>query len=331
MGQYIDFAHVKANAHFPTVLNAYEIEFKESGNELRCCCPFHEDETPSLSINRKKNIFNCHAASCGHKGNVLDFVARMESMDLREAAVKLAKICDSGLAPGKPQRRRKPADVSGADHRAPNKSQAKKKDKKAEPEERINKPLGFEIQLDPKHPYRKERGLKKATVAQLQMGYASRGLMDGRWCAPLHDADGGLVGYVGRYAASDVPEDTEKYKLPNGFHKDLVLYNLHRVRDHTDEVAIVEGFFDVARLWQLSCPAVALLGSSVSDEQLQLLSKHFSSAVIILDGGSKKAERKLVLAVSRVMPVRSLELPEGEDPATVSEEFLRGKVPVFAH
>jgi len=93
---------------------------------------------------------------------------------------------------------------------------------------------------------------------------------------------------------------------------------------------LVEGIFDTARLHELGIPAVGLLGSSVSDEQIALLKAARVQAIyVLLDSGAIKAARKVVYRVSREIFVRSVELPDGDDPATVSADFLRNRVPVF--
>lgn len=57
----------------------YEIK----GHELRCCCPFHDEENPSFSINLEKGAYYCHA--CGEKGSIVDFVAKMKNIPNQEA------------------------------------------------------------------------------------------------------------------------------------------------------------------------------------------------------------------------------------------------------
>ncbi len=324
MGQYIDFGYVKQHADFGAVLAHYKIDTTGSGDELRCCCPFHSDDRPSLTVNNDKLVFNCHAASCGEKGNILDFVAYMEDSDLRPAAIKLAEICKIDLAAPRQSKTRK------SKSRAASKPVAKSKTKKKKKAGEENKPLNFTLKLDPDHPYGKSRSLSPPVIDQWEMGHCSRGIMKDRWCAPVHNAGGDVVAYIGRYAASEIPEDTEKYKLPKGFKKDQVLFNLHRIAGLIKTVVIVEGFLDVARLHSLKMPAVGLLGSSISDRQIELLKEAgIKAAIVLLDGGSKKAERKLVHRLSSEIFVRSAALPDGEDPATVSEGFLREKVPVF--
>src|SRR3954454_7932955 len=94
----IDFEAIKARSDFRAVLGHYGLKLHGQGEQAKVRCPFHDDERPSCSVNLERGIFHCHAGSCGAKGNVLEFVHRMETRDgqtvtLREAAVKLAGIC----------------------------------------------------------------------------------------------------------------------------------------------------------------------------------------------------------------------------------------------
>jgi DNA primase len=113
--------------------------------------------------------------------------------------------------------------------------------------------------------------------------------MAGRICIPIHNAHGELVAYVGRSLCEpdELPAGEEKYKLPGGFHKALELWNLHRVR-HCKHLILVEGYFGAMRLHGLRLPAVALMGSSLSDEQVALLREHCPAlrfVTVMLDGG----------------------------------------------
>jgi hypothetical protein len=193
-----------------------------------------------------------------------------------------------------------------------------------------NPPLPFQLKLDASHPYGASRFLSPSVIERFEMGYCGKGMMNRRWCIPIHNGEGVLVAYIGRHAGDPVPQDTAKYLLPKGFRKELELFNLHRVAGHSRVVVLVEGVFDAIRLDGLSMPAVGLFGSSISQEQLALLKTHgFSSVIVMLDSGTGKAERKLVHRISREVFVRTASLPDGEDPATVSEGFLREQVPVF--
>src|SRR3712207_134942 len=104
------------------------------------------------------------------------------------------------------------------------------------------------------------------------LGYCARGLMAGRVCIPIQNWEGYTVAYAGRWVGpeEDLPEGKGKYELPSGFRKELELFNLHRVLD-CKHLVVVEGFFGAIRLHGLRFPAVALMGTSISEAQLELL------------------------------------------------------------
>jgi DNA primase len=98
--------------------------------------------------------------------------------------------------------------------------------------------------------------------------------MHGRIVIPIHNEAGELIAYAGRWPGNaGWPEGEDKYRLPPGFHKSLVLFNLHRAREHTiDGLIVVEGFFDTLDFWQRGRKnVVALMGSSLSEAQERLI------------------------------------------------------------
>ena len=144
-----------------------------------------------------------------------------------------------------------------------------------------------------------------------------------------NNIEGELVAYMGRWVGKEQPDDEPKYKLPKDFNKSLVLFNLHRVlAARQNEVVLVEGVFDVIHLHELGIPAVALLGSSISDEQVALLSG-VACVHVMFDGGADKARRKVVDRLAQNCLVRSVVLPDGKDPASVEVGYIVGKVPKF--
>jgi DNA primase len=140
---------------------------------------------------------------------------------------------------------------------------------------KVNPPLKFALKsLDPAHPYLTERGLTAETITHFGVGWCTgKGIMAGRIAIPIHNERGELVAYAGRWPG-DSPDGEGKYKLPTGFHKSLVVYNLHRAKDHAKDqgLIVVEGFFDCMRLHQAGIRnVIALMGSSLSDEQEALI------------------------------------------------------------
>ena len=96
--------------------------------------------------------------------------------------------------------------------------------------------------------------------------------MAGHVVIPIHNVDGKIVAYAGRWPG-DPPDETPKYKLPAGFRKSVELFNLHRAIEEPDDqpLIIVEGFFDCMKLVQNGYDrTVALMGSTLSPVQEEL-------------------------------------------------------------
>lgn len=288
--KFVDFKAVKAAVSMEQVLQHYDLlgRMKRSGDSLSGCCPIHQGTNPTqFRVSVSKSIWNCFS-ECKHGGNVLDFVARMENISAHGAALRLIEWFDlnAELPPEEPE---------PEPQRPPSSAKARtaQKSKPASPPapEPIapNKPLGFQLKdLDQTHPYLAERGLTQETIAEFGIGYCAKGVMAGRIAIPIHSAEGKLVAYAGRWPGEPA-EDTPKYKLPAGFRKSLEIFNLHRaIRESPDSrLLIVEGFFDVMKLWQQGARrVVALMGSSLSAAQEKLVREHTDSrnqVVIMLD------------------------------------------------
>lgn len=343
--KFIDFAFVKQHADFDKVLAHYNLApLPNRLGQLTLRCPFHNDTKPSLKITASKKGFHCFG--CGAKGNVLDFVSRMEECDLREAAETLAAICGIDLAPP----RMLPADKATASRaRAPRRPEmAAQTPKRPETGERtprgekphhepskgsqppvvdeaVNSPLRFALKLDPAHPYLTRRRLSEETIAHFGLGYAGKGLFAGRIAIPIHDEQGDLVAYAGRWPADDGwPDGEEKYKLPPNFKKSRVLYNLHRVQGE-EHLVLVEGYFAVFRLHQAGIPAVALMGTSISPEQIELLKRAGVERVIVLldgDAPGRLAAATVVPTLARSFFVHDTVLPEGRQPDDLDDDHI---------
>lgn len=297
MSRFVDFKAVKAAVTMLQVLEHYGLAegFKRTGNSLSGPCPLHGGENRTqFRVSLEKNCWNCFG-TCKGGGNVLDFVARKEGCSLREAALAL---CDWFELPTqeKPARPARDAGEKPPTPEAPPKTEHRPKAANAKAkapgpdEDGPNKPLGFALQnLDTEHPYLTERGLSAETIAEFGLGYCQKGSMTGRIVIPIHNAEGQLVAYAGRYHGTPPDEDTPKYKLPPGFRKAQEVFNLHRVLHEPDAspLVIVEGFFDCIWLWQHGIRrVVALMGSSLSAPQEALIATAVnpqSRIVLMLD------------------------------------------------
>jgi DNA primase len=272
MTTWIDYKALKQRVKIHDVLGHYGVleNLKQKGDNLVGPCPIHKGTNATqFHVALAKNNFNCFG-DCHGGGNVIDFVAKMEGLDIRQAALKLQEWFGAGEGVqqnGNPRDHGPATEEIAARSRAPQLAEEK-------PEERPNPPLSFALKnLDPEHPYLSHRGFRNETMEAFGVGYCAKGLMKGRIAIPIHNADGELVAYAGRWPG-DPPDGEGKYKLPAGFHKALVVFHLHRVRElaQTHGLILVEGFFDCIWLWQAGIHnAVALMGSSLSPEQEKLI------------------------------------------------------------
>jgi DNA primase len=292
---FVDFKAVKAAVTMEQVLDHYGFldKFKKSGDSLSGPCPIHGGSNPTqFRVSISKNIWNCFS-KCQHGGNVLDFIAKMEDVNIHAAALKAIEWF--GLDPDAMQTSRdqeqSPSEENekGERQKTPKPKSATPKPEAKEDPSAPNKPLKFRLdKLVRDHPYLIERGLTLETVIDFGVGYCEKGMMAERIAIPIKNAAGEVLAYAGRFPgepAADVP----KYKLPPGFRKSLELFNIDRTTKEPPEkpLVIVEGFFDCMKLHQHGFrKVVALMGSTMSAAQEELIRKHTnagSHVIVMLD------------------------------------------------
>ena len=319
MENWVDFKTIKQAVTLEQVLGRYGIKLKRTGKELRGRCPIHQGEgTDSFHANTEKNAFHCF--SCQAKGNVLDFVAAMEKCNIRDAGLKLKEWFGvvAGDGPGRVAPETK--HTTG--------SELAREERAGEPEPAaVNVPLNFQLKgIDHGHAYLIGRGITKETAEQFGVGlFPGKGSMSGRVVIPIHNERGELVAYAGRSIDGAEP----RYKLPAGFHKAAEVFNLHRLvaGKGADELVVVEGFFDCMKVSQAGFPCVALMGSSLSAQQEELLCRHCKVVVLMFDGdeaGSRATDDCLVRLGRRGLWIRAVVLQPGQQPDQLSSEELAG-------
>lgn len=305
----LDFALIRRTARFDVVLSHYGLRVIGRGDQRFISCPFHDEKTPSCSVNYGRRIFHCF--SCGAKGTIIDFVSKMERIPVREAAAKLAHWCGR-TASGSSEAAPDPATSgTGGDTVLCNLM--------VEP-----------LTLDPDHPYLAARGLSRTAIAEFGLGFCTHGRMRGRVCIPIHDAAGHLVAYAGRWAADPVPKGVPRYLLSRGFRKRCVLFGLNRLPD-TDHIVLVEGYWSVIRLHALGFPVAGLMGRSMSQEQSELLTRRkINSILLVMDGDEPglRAREQLAVTLTQNFYLRAPALDLGEKPDNVAEaKLLKSVVP----
>jgi len=320
------------------------VPLKKTGNSYSCCCPFHQEKTPSFHVIPHKQFFYCFG--CGASGNSIKFMMQFSHLDFPEAIQHLAESAGMHL-PESTNISQQASQVSFYDFL-----------------EKIKLLYQKELQRKPHalEEYTQSRGLSQVMIEQFQLGYApsewnflmktfpkqttmleETGMIvpkdtkhyydrfRHRLMFPLHNRKGKLIGFAGRVIG---PDDKPKYmNSPETvlFHKQKELYGLHQVikqQDHPDFIVVVEGYLDVIALFQYGIPnAVATMGTATSTYHLQILNKYTDDIVFCFDGdeaGKKAAWRALENCLplyNQMSSIRFLFLPDDHDP----DSFIREK------
>ncbi|MBI3418196.1 MAG: toprim domain-containing protein [Verrucomicrobia bacterium] len=333
--KFVDFKAVKAAITMEQVLEHYGLldQFKRSGDSLSGPCPIHKGSNPTqFRVSTSKNVWNCFS-ECKHGGNTLDFIARMDNVSIHAAANQAIEWF--GLDPATMSGNSEPEAAESCD--PPQKRETSRPTPAAKPAPvpengTPNKPLGFRLdKLEREHPYLSERGLTLETLVDFGVGYCAKGMMAERIAIPIHNPEGNVVAYAGRYPG-EPPEGTPKYKLPQGFRKSFELFNLDRASQEPREITlvIVEGFFGCMKLHQFGCrKVVALMGSTLSAAQEELIKKHtdcHSQIIVMLDedeaGRAGREDIATRLSKFCFVKIHVFEL-DGQQPEDLSAEEVK--------
>jgi DNA primase len=323
---WVRFADVKRDLDIHKVLAHYELTdgMEERGNNIKVFCPFHgyqsEEPTLSFTVTEDNTKFRCFASGCEASGNGVDFVARLEGLDsFRDAAVLVQERFLRSASPREAERPQRSAPQTPVATKHGH-SGSKKSQQASGEGEHGNQPLSWQHeQLDYEHPYLlKTRGFSTDILREFGVGfYPRRGMMHGRVVFPIHNIEGQLIAYVGRWAKDPVPSGKRKYFLPPGIRRGLELYNLHRAIKEGTEAILVEGYFDVLRLYGAGYQCVvSIMGAAITDEQVALLKENFDRVLLLLDGdeSGRKATASIAEKLINDLFVRIVTLPEGIDP-----------------
>ena len=330
----VDFATIKQQVDIERILAHYGLleDMRQLPNgRLRGHCPFHQDTEPSFTTTPTGRGFHCFG--CGVKGNVIAFVRlreRIATGDIAQDEREAARLIQDwfGITPSASHRRSHlPRPVDDKSTSCIETMERPVLQTLSRRTFSMNRPLSFALEsLDHKHPYLASRGLSPATIKHFGLGYFPRkGSMSGRIVIPIHNAQGQLVAYAGRWPTDTLPINTPKYKLPKGFHKSLELFNLHRVPQHARRVVLVEGYWSVFHLYQAGFRhVIALMGTSLSERQLTLIRARFQRVQVFLDGDQAGQEASVAVAtqVATHLWVKIVVCPDGCQPDDLTPEQL---------
>jgi DNA primase len=323
------------------------VKLKKQGKNFHACCPFHNEKTPSFTVNGEKQFYHCFG--CGAHGNAIDFLMNFDRLEFVESIEELAT--SHGL------------DVPYEAGSGPSQMERHQRQSLYQLMENLN---GFYQQglqqssAQPARDYLDRRGLSADIINHFAIGYAPAGwdnvlkrfgkqsedresLMEAgmlvsndkgrtydrfrdRVMFPIRDKRGRVIGFGGRVLGNDTPKYLNSPETPI-FHKGRQLYGLYEaVKNHPEpaRLLVVEGYMDVVALAQYGIDyAVASLGTSTTAEHIQLLFRSTDTVICCYDGdraGREAAWRALETALPYMNDGRQLRfmfLPDGEDPDTL--------------
>ena len=320
------------------------VRLTKKGGSYWGCCPFHSEKTPSFHVVPDRQIYKCFG--CGKGGGVINFVMEQENLPFRDAVAVLAKRAGlqvpefGGGSSGMRERREKLLEINRQAARIFHKW--------------LYAPEGAEGLA-----YLQHRGLSRATLTNFGLGFApnrwdalieelakqgydKRDLLDAglavnnkdgriydrfrnRVMFPIIDVRGNVIGFGGRVMDDSTPKYLNSPETPV-YNKSRNLFALNIAKkSKAGRVILTEGYMDTIALHQAGFDsALASLGTSLTEEHAQLLSRYFKDAVIAYDGdkaGVAAAQRAIPLLEKAGLKVRVLRMTGAKDP----DEFIKAQ------
>jgi DNA primase len=338
-------AEVRAAVDMVELVSQYT-PLRRSGARYTGRCPFHEERTPSFSVNTVDKLYHCFG--CGKGGDAISFVRELEQLDFAEAVAWLAdrfnvELDYEEVSPQVEEKRRRLDRLHSVLEQASSYYERHLWDG----------PAG-----EPVRAYLENRGLGEAICREFRLGLSpgqglaakaqqkgfgladlrAAGLVNARGndyfprrlMFPLADARGRIVGFQARKLHDDDPLRGKYVNSPEGelFHKSAILYGLHLARAaiaKQDRAIVVEGNTDVIALRQAGLePVVASMGTALTEQQVRELSRLTRRLCLCFDAdaaGEAATLRGMELAVKQGFDVRVVLLPPGNDPADAAAGF----------
>lgn len=335
------------------------VQLKKRGSNLLGLCPFHNEKTPSFTVSPAKGIYKCFG--CGKAGNSVNFIMEHEKYSYPEALKYLANKYHIEIEEQEPSPEERIADTERE-----NLFSIHSFAQKFFTDTMLNSDEGKSIG----HSYFVERGFRDDIISKFQLGFAptawdafarhainhgykeellvTSGLAiskDGkvydrfreRVIFPIHNLTGKVIGFGGRILTSD--KTKPKYvNSPESeiYNKSKSLYGIFFARNSIvgkDNCLLVEGYTDVISLHQAGIEnVVASSGTSLTIEQIKLISKYTRNVTILYDGdpaGIKASFRGIDMILEQGMNVRIVLFPDGEDPDSYARKHTSSEVEAF--
>ncbi len=334
---------VKQAADIVEVISAHT-DLRRQGARYVGLCPFHDERTPSFSVEPTEKLYHCFG--CGVGGDVIKFVEEKDGLNFAEAVelladrygVELEREQEDPRAEAKRQRRRRleqlldRAAAFYSSYLWESEEAGKARDYLARRGLREEGLRSFGVGYAPsawdKLLVRGQRA--GFSVEELRgVGLAQRGRSGGdydrfreRIMFPIRDRRGRVLGFGGRAMREDQGAKYVNTAETEFFHKSQILYGVDQAKAaiaKAGRAVVVEGYTDVLALHQAGIEeAVGVMGTAITDEQVAALSGMVDEVVLALDAdaaGQEAMLRAQRVAAGRRMRLRVAAMPAGEDPA----------------
>ena len=316
------------------------VKVTKAGREFKACCPFHNEKSPSFTINDEKGFYHCFG--CSAHGDAIRWMTDQRGLSFMDAIKELA--AEAGM------------DVPAPDPQAAQRAEKANSlyDVMTAAQEWFVTQL-LRVEGAAARGYLKQRGFTEQTIRDFGFGLApdnrtglqtalkqfgdpmlvEAGLLisvegkapydrfRGRLMIPIRDPRGRVIAFGGRILGEGEPKYLNSPDTPL-FDKGRTLYNLDKCSPasrQTGRVIVVEGYMDVIALAQAGFPdVVAPLGTALTEQQIQMLWRMTEKPLLCFDGdsaGQKAAMRAALRSLPLLKPGHSLQfvtLPEGQDP-----------------
>ena len=303
------------------------------GKNLFGVCPFHDDSNPSMCVSREKQIYTCF--SCHATGNVFTFLMNYEHIDFKTALKELGDKVGINTSSIKVEKKVTKYDKLYEAYNLSVKyfqnnlssmigKTAKEYLKNRGINEDIIKEFEIGLSLDKRDDLTKLLSSKSydlATLNRIGLSSDDHDVYIDRIMFPLYDVSGQVVGFSGRIY-KDI--DMNKYlntKETEIFKKGEMLYHYHIAREecrNKNYVIVMEGFMDVIRASTIGIRnTVALMGTALTEEQINLLKRLSNNIILCLDGDNPGVEATLKIGdhlIKNGIEPKVIPLPNPEDP-----------------
>ena len=334
---------VRQRADIVEVIGAH-VRLKRTGRNFVGLCPFHQEKTPSFSVNAERGFFHCFGCNAG--GSVFNFVMKMEGLTFPEAVRSLAQrygieLPEEQYAGGPSKSERDSmylANQTAAEFfshvlwKTPDGEQPREylESRGISPETARSFRIGFApariLALTRALERRglREAGVKLGLVKRDAEG--SRDMFRARLMFPICDVQGRVVAFGGRVLDDRQPKYLNSPESPL-YSKTRTIYGLYEARATIaakDRAILVEGYIDAITLAQAGFKeAVAGCGTALTVEQLRLLGRHTKNVIACFDGddaGRKASLRALGIFLQAGLLGRGIFIPAEYDPDTFIRE-----------